>query len=359
MSLRQRHQHSQEPFKDRDFCSRIFMHIRAQGLIPRGSRCLLAVSGGLDSMVMLDFFVRFARQKYQAEFVVAHLDHGLREDSATACGWLAEYCAARGLAFASQHIDVQARLAESTQSSLEAVAREARYQWLEAIAEEQDCGLIVTAHSASDQLETILMRLIRGGIAGLGGMAPDRALGQVRLVRPLLAVGRGQIAAYARHHGLEWYEDPSNQDPAFFRNRVRAELVPWLLQQNPELESSLAIQAGIWREEQAWLQAEAVQRFAALATAVEGGFDLPVKLLLAEPVPMQRRLIKCALTRHLGSWKLYGQLHIEAIRLLAAGPGAKALDLPGELLVSKQKGRLSFRRKAADDGLTAPDNTRN
>ncbi|MEZ0368252.1 MAG: tRNA lysidine(34) synthetase TilS [Candidatus Sericytochromatia bacterium] len=331
-------------FSDRSCCSRIFGLLSAQELIPPGSHCLLAVSGGLDSMVLLDFFRRFAGKKYRAGFLVAHLDHGLREDAAAVAAWLSETCAAYGVTCISQRIEIRDLQRQSAQSSLEAVARQARYDWLEQTALAQGCDRVVTAHSASDQFETILMRLIRGGIAGLGGMPPQRRLGQVRLIRPLLGLTRAELEAYAVSHRLQWREDPSNQAPEFFRNRVRAELAPWLRRENPALEQTLAEQAAIWRDEQDWLQQQAEVLFAEHVSRTDQGLELSVAALLELPPALQRRLLRELLGAHLGAWKLYSHGHIEAIRGLAAGPGSKVLDLPGRLQVCKQKKTLLFRK---------------
>lgn len=348
-------------FKDKHFCSLVFNYIQRHKLLPptsaalglrveekqalqtERSRVLLAVSGGLDSMVLLHFFQRFASPRYKLEFVVAHLDHGLRDDSLETAAWLAEYCTAHKLTYVQQRLDVFANLQASPQSSLEAVARETRYTWLEQQALQHHCSQVLTAHSASDQLETVLMRLVRGGIAGLGGMAPSRSLGSVHLIRPLLAVDRPALEAYAAHHKLKWCEDPSNQYPEFFRNRVRAELVPWLLKENPDLARAINDQTEIWRDEQTWLSHEAQQLYHQLVSQTDSGPTLSAQSLLKLPPALQRRLVRELLTQHLGHWKLYTSRHIEAVLSLAAGPNSKQIELPGNLNVSKISHNLIFR----------------
>ncbi len=329
-------------FKDKHFCSLIFKYIQRHQLLSPDSRILLAVSGGLDSMVLLDFFQRFGTVKFKLHFTVAHLDHSLREDSAEAAGWLAEYCAAHKLTFVEKRLDIRALQQQSQQSSLEAVARKARYNWLAEAAQQQHCSQIATAHSASDQLETVLMRLIRGGVAGLGGMAAVRQLGQNQLIRPLLAVDRPAIEAYAQYHGLKWCEDLSNQDTGFFRNRVRAELVPWLLRENPELARAITDQSEVWRDEQQWLESEAQLVFKQSIKTSPDGMELEASRFLKLPLALQRRLLREVLSQHLGDWKLYTTRHIEAIRSLAAGPNGKQIELPGDLKVTKLKGILLF-----------------
>lgn len=294
-------------------------------------------------MVLLDFFRRFGQKKYQLEFVVAHLDHGLRPDSAATADWLKSFCQAQELTFVSQRLDIAAQHQLSEQSSLEAVARELRYAWLTETALADNCSLTVTAHTASDQAETILMRLIRGGISGLGGMSPRRPLNSsLDLIRPFLTVSRPELEAYAQAHQLQWREDASNQDSGFFRNRVRAELLPWILRENPRFAEHLNSQSEIWRAEQDWLQRQIPALYQQLVVLTDVGQQVETAGLLELHPALQRLLIREVLTRYLGQWKLYTHVQIEAIRELAAGPGAKSLDLPAGLKVSKQKKQLLF-----------------
>lgn len=327
-------------FSDRRFCAAVFEWVRIQGLPLADQRGVLAVSGGLDSMVMLDWFRRFARRKYGCEFVVAHLDHGLRPESQADARWLQSLCTDWGLDWVS--IRCAALPDTPGQSSLEARARLFRYDWLLATARAHDCAWVATAHSASDQAETLLMRLIRGGISGLSGMAPQRALGERLLIRPVLGQTRQQLEAYAHHHGLLWREDASNASSAFFRNRIRQELLPWLLQENPQLDVTLAEQAALWRDEQDWLQEQAQACYRALVLRQERGQSVPAEALLALPVALQRRLLKQILTVYRGEWQGYSHRHITALLSLAAGAGGKEICLPGGPLVTKRRGRLLF-----------------
>lgn len=329
-------------FKDRNFCSRVFLDVQKQKLLPNNSHYLLAVSGGLDSMVLLDFFRRFASKKFHSRFVVAHLDHGLRTESAEDAEWLKSYCQKRELDFVSQGIAISNLLADSTHSSIEALAREQRYAWLLAQAQKFDCPYIVTAHHANDQAETILMRLIRGSHQGLSGMAYQRELGDKQLIRPFLSLNREELEAYAKHHQIPWREDMSNQNQDFFRNRVRSQLLPLLQNENPQLLQQLNSHAQNWREDQNWLHNQAQNCFRNLVTQTTDGFQLKCSEFHALHPALQRALLREVLTAYLGQWRVYSQVHIEAIRELASGPGAKSLNLPEALNVSKHHGLLVF-----------------
>jgi tRNA(Ile)-lysidine synthase len=188
---------------------------------PPPGRYILAVSGGADSMVLLDLFTR-AATKRGYELVVAHFDHGLRPDSA----------ADRAVAAArADHHDLpfvyhEARLADRPGQRSEAAARAARYAWLEALRRRHQAAAVITAHHADDLLETSLLNLARG--TGRRGLAPMQAGGptSTTVLRPLLSLTRADLRAYAATHHLNWHEDPTNADLANPRNFVRHRLLP-------------------------------------------------------------------------------------------------------------------------------------
>ncbi|MDQ3689289.1 MAG: tRNA lysidine(34) synthetase TilS [Chloroflexota bacterium] len=158
---------------------------------------------------------------------VAHLDHGLRPDSADDAAFVADAAAALRLPSRLGEADVRA-LARDEGRSIEEAAREARYRFLEALAPED--ALIATAHTADDAAETVLLNLLRGsGLSGVRGIPPRRG----RIVRPLLTERRHDLRAVLDAAGIAYRLDPSNDDPSFLRNRVRAELLPLLEELRP------------------------------------------------------------------------------------------------------------------------------
>ena len=161
------------------------------------------------------------------QLTVAHLDHALRPDSADDAAFVAGAAASLGLPFETRRTDVAA-LARDEGRSIEEAAREARYRFLEDVA--PDGALIVTAHTADDAAETVLLNLLRGsGLAGARGIPARRG----RIVRPLLAERRATLRALLDEAGIAYRLDPTNADPAFLRNRVRAELLPLLEELRP------------------------------------------------------------------------------------------------------------------------------
>lgn len=181
--------------------------------LPDG-RLVVALSGGLDSLVLLHA-LRFGERR--RGLVAAHLDHAMHPSSAGTRAWVVGVCRAWGVPL------VHERLEEAPAS--EAAARDARYRFLERVRAGADAAGIVTAHHADDQAETVLFRILRGaGARGLSGMRSVRG----RIHRPLLEVRRREIRSYAEAAGLRWREDPTNRDVRYARNRIRHHGIPAL-----------------------------------------------------------------------------------------------------------------------------------
>jgi tRNA(Ile)-lysidine synthase len=219
----------------------------------RGARFVLAVSGGLDSMVLLDAMTsRAADAAYaahpDARWLVATFDHGTGPAARAAVDLVRETTLARGLSFVSGTPGATAD-ARATEEAW----RDARWKFLRAVAGDHaqadgSPATICTAHTRNDQIETVLMRAMRdAGARGLAGLEAPSAI-----ARPLLGATRAEIAAYARERALRWVEDPSNESSRYMRNRVRGELLPALEAARPGLGQELVEigrDAGQWRRE--------------------------------------------------------------------------------------------------------------
>jgi tRNA(Ile)-lysidine synthase len=192
----------------------------AAGLPPDG-HVVLAVSGGPDSVALLHGAVRLVGRGARAwRVTVAHLDHGLRAESADDARFVSDTATALGVPTASRRVDVDA-LAREERRSLEDAGREARYRFFAEIAGHD--GWVATGHTADDAAETVLLNLMRGsGTRGVRGITAQRD----RLVRPLLGERRDTIRSLLDDASVAYRVDPSNVDPAYLRNRVRRELLP-------------------------------------------------------------------------------------------------------------------------------------
>jgi len=214
-----------------------------------GKPLLAGVSGGPDSLTLLTLLAQLGWQVH-----AAHFDHHLRPESAMEAGRVAEAAQRLNVPFLSGEGDV-AVLACECKLSLEEAARKVRYGFLFDCARRISAQAVVVGHTASDQVETVLMHILRGaGLSGLKGMAPlSQQEGwdpQIPLARPLLRVWREEIEQFCRDNSLEPLQDASNSDTAFFRNRLRHELIPTLEGYNPQFRAALlrstALLTGDW-----------------------------------------------------------------------------------------------------------------
>lgn len=207
-------------------------------LLSPGDRVLAAVSGGPDSLSLLHALHTGREEHGLADVQAAHLDHGLRgEEAAEEAAWVAAWCAERGIVCHAERADVGA-LAATRKINKQQAAREARYAFLEQTAERAGATKIATGHTQDDQVETVLMNVLRGtGLDGLRGIPLTRGL----FVRPLLQVSRAEIEAYCWQHELTPRRDPSNQSPeTYTRNKIRLDLLPQLTREyNPAVGAAL------------------------------------------------------------------------------------------------------------------------
>jgi tRNA(Ile)-lysidine synthase len=234
--------------------SRVRTTIRQHELIRPGQHVLVAVSGGADSVGLLHILNALART-LRIRLTLAHLNHGIRGATARTDESFVKHLA-RGLKLRCicGHSDVP-RCARVSGVSLEMAAREARYRFLSRTAKRVGADLTATAHTADDQAETVLLKLARG--AGPGGLTGIRyrigIMGTV-VVRPLLDTRRAELRCYLESGEIAWREDESNRNPAFLRNRVRRDVLPFLEEKlNPRIVTALIKTANVSREEDAWL----------------------------------------------------------------------------------------------------------
>ncbi|HEX6511048.1 MAG TPA: tRNA lysidine(34) synthetase TilS [Chloroflexota bacterium] len=238
--------------------------LRRHSMLVPGRLGVVAVSGGADSTALLR-----ALHQLGCRVLVAHLDHSLRPDSAADAEFVQAVAAGLGLPCAVQRRDVEA-YKRRRKLSLEAAAREVRHAFLREVAERQGASAIFLGHTADDQVETFLLRLIRGaGMAGLAGMKFHDGL----LCRPLLGVWRAEVEAYLVELGQPWREDASNADPRFLRNRVRHELLPLLASLNPGVKQVLLREAEVLSSRQGEVEAEVLRRLGLSARQISAAND--------------------------------------------------------------------------------------
>jgi tRNA(Ile)-lysidine synthase len=305
--------------------------LRAAGRPARGEALVVGLSGGADSVALLDALA-LLRGPRGFRLVAAHLDHGLRPSSSDDAAFCRALCERLGVPLRTGHADVRARAARDGHG-LEAAGRRERYAFLRRVLREEAAAAVAVAHTRDDQAETLLLRLLRGaGASGLAAMRPRRG----RLLRPMLGISRADVLAHLRARSLEWREDPSNADPVHLRNRVRHELLPYLERRfNPAARGVIARAATLLADEAAHLRAEAAALLAAAGAREEGGGLVVRRAPIARaPVAVARAALCVALRRH-GGRRGVGAVHVERILALIRSPepSGRTVALPGHRTV--------------------------
>ncbi|MCX7943722.1 MAG: tRNA lysidine(34) synthetase TilS [Deltaproteobacteria bacterium] len=205
-------------------------------LVKSGDNVLLAVSGGPDSMVLLDI-MRNISKIMKFKIGVAHINHQIRPDSHKDLKFVDDECKRLNIPFYGREIFIFGAK-KSQRKSLEQIAREQRYNALFSIAQEFGYNLIATGHTKTDQAETVLMRIISGtSIRSLSGILVKR---DQMIIRPLLSLSRSEVMEYAKENNIKFVEDTTNRDKRYLRNRIRLELMPFIKKEfNPSIEDAL------------------------------------------------------------------------------------------------------------------------
>lgn len=253
------------------------------GLLPRGCRIVAAVSGGSDSMALLDILHTLAPSRGWS-VTAAHVRYGLRGAAAGAdCDLVASYCAARGIPL---HVR---DLSDAPHPADEAWMRQVRYAFLEEVRMTTGSDAVATGHTRDDLAETVLLHLLRGtGPAGLSGISYRRD----RIVRPMLDMSHADTIAYCRHRGIAYGEDITNTDTSYLRNRVRHELLPLLTARyNPAATDALVRLAHLAADDAAALTLLAETLIPPVATE-NSAVTFGAAAIAALPVAVQRMALR-------------------------------------------------------------------
>lgn len=312
-------------------------------LLNRGDTLVVGVSGGPDSLALLHA-LRALAPELALKLHVAHLNHQLRGADADADEqfvlWLAREW---GLPVASASWDVRS-YAEENRLSLEEAARMLRYQFLVGVASQLRANAIAVAHNADDQVETVLLHLLRGaGLAGLRGMEFKSNItsgtSSIPLIRPLLDVTRAEVEEYCAENDLQPREDETNADTTILRNRLRHQVIPYLETINPNLREVLRHTALAISDDYAYIHQNVLGIFDRMTRSVgdassPSGYVFDRKWFRALPVNLQRGVLREAVSR-LRRLKNIGYPHIENARRVAVenDAGAEATLPQGLTLV--------------------------
>lgn len=314
--------------------------IREHSLFCKGDTLVVAVSGGADSVALLDLLATLV--EWRLRLVVAHLNHCLRgAESDGDASFVRELALRYGLPVEIETVDVW-ELSRRMRLSLEAGGRAARYAFLDKVALTHGAAAIALAHHADDQAETVLLRLIRGAAgSGLCAMSAKSANG--RYIRPLLNCTRAEIEGYLTSRRIVWRVDSSNADPNFLRNRVRHELLPLLASYNPAIVERLTVTAAALAEDEALLNGITDEAFTRHGIHDKSEAVLRLYAVRKEAKGLRMRLYRRAIAKVRGNLERIDYRHLEDIdRLVFAGRPQAALDLPNGIQVARGYDKLLF-----------------
>jgi len=310
--------------------AKIHRTIRARQLFKHKERLLVAVSGGQDSLCLIKLLLDL-HPKWAWQLGIVHCDHRWRDDSQANANHVENLAKNWGVSF---YLEIAQEPVNS-----EAAARDWRYQALNAIAQQYDYQYIVTGHTASDRAETLLYNLMRGtGADGLQALTWQRPLSEkIMLVRPLLEITRQETGQFCQDFQLPIWEDSTNQDVKYARNRIRQELIPYLQKHfNPKVESALAQTAKLLQADVEYLEQAAQQlREEAILGSGDKSLKLNRRVLQKAPLALQRRVMRQIL------WEILPDApnfeHIEKLTALIIAPNRSQTDpFPGGAIAQVQ-----------------------
>ena len=307
---------------------KVLNFVDEHNMLPESGLVLACVSGGADSMCLLEVFRRISTQR-GFSLAVAHFNHKLRgEESDRDEKFVRDYCEKFALAYYTQSGDV-CSFAKQNGLSIETAARDMRYDFFHNLADTLAAEKIATAHNADDNTETILINLARGaGTKGISGIPPIRG----KIIRPMLTITRDEIIAFLSDHGISYVEDSTNSDDVYTRNKIRHHVIPILKEINPRLNEAASITARLMREDEKMLS-EMADIF---IKDKRDGFSVTCEDILALPTAVSRRVIR----------KLYGGnlsfKHVDLVLELCKNNNPSALLSLPKMTVYKDYGRIVF-----------------
>ncbi|MFC1984150.1 tRNA lysidine(34) synthetase TilS [Chloroflexota bacterium] len=315
------------------------LHFIKEHLLVSGQYCLLvAVSGGPDSVCLLHILVKL-REELGISLHIAHLDHQLRGAEAEAdAQYVSDLAHQLDIPATIEQRNVKAYQAQQ-RISLEEAAREVRYTFLAQVAKSLGTNRVAVGHTADDNIETILMHLIRGtGTRGLRGLQPSSpwqpSKSNLIIVRPLLALSREETANYCHRHQLMPRIDTSNLSLSPLRNRIRLQLLPLLESYNPQVAEALLRTARIAIDDLAFMDKETTRLWGKIAQKQGNTIILAKEKFLELPSALKRYLLRRAIEDLLGNLKDIETRHIEEIMEALTKPAGKRINLPGGLVFS-------------------------
>lgn len=306
---------------------KILETIKKYNMIENGEKVVLAVSGGPDSICMLDILNDIKNDvtiDINFEIVVAHVNHMIRKEAEEDEKYVKKYCEEKQIEFYSKSIDVQ-KMANNNKIGVEEAGRNARYDFFDEILERTNAQKIAIAHNKNDNVETVLMHIIRGsGINGLKGIEPERG----KYIRPIIECERNEIEEYCTQKNLQPRIDKTNFENEYTRNKVRNLLIPYIQKEfNPNLIKTIDRLSNLVAEEEKYMDKQVEKAYKEmLISESENEIQLRLKTFNIQEKVIKSRIILYTITRLFGNSKGVEKIHIEdIIKLCSNNIGNKFL----------------------------------
>lgn len=318
---------------------KVLKTIQKYKLIESGDKIVIAVSGGPDSMCLLDV-LRKLKEKLKIEIVVAHVNHSIREEADSETLYIKEYCNKHDIEIYIKKENV-IELAKKDKIGIEEEGRKVRYKFFDEVLEKANANKIAIAHNMNDKAETVLMNIIRGsGSLGLKGIEPKR---DEKYIRPLIEIQRSEIEEYCRINKLDPKHDKSNDDNTYTRNRVRNVLIPFLKENfNPNIINGINKLSIIMIEEQNYLEKIVNNIYNDVKIEEKPKtIVLDLKKFNKEDVYIRKRLLFLAINKLFNNTKNIEKIHIDdIIKLCERNIGNKYLTPNKNTKVYINKGKI-------------------
>ena len=303
---------------------------------------VLAVSGGVDSMVLLEQFFQL-QKKYPIIITVVHIHHHLRQESDDEEVMVREFCRKRNLSVEVYHWEE----GSSQNSAIEEKARQFRYEKLKESQQKHHASYVVVAHHADDQAETVLMKLTRGStLEGIAGMKPMRPFGEGYLIRPFLTVDKKALYEYASMHQILYSEDTTNQSVAYTRNRFRQEMIPLFKKENPKFNQKIQEFTKTLQEQQELIGTITYQWMEQALVELPNGWSWNKDSYLKQPIGLQK-VILVEISKKIGgllSTKNVSDIH----KAILSDTSQLSLNLPKGWIFQKRYQQLFLVKKEVE-----------
>lgn len=327
--------------------------IKKYELIQNGNNIVIGVSGGPDSMALLNILISLKEnKKIDCNLVVAHINHGIRKEADEETEYVAEFCKKHNISCYIKKEKVE-ELAKKEKIGTEEAGRKLRYSFFEEVAKNVNASKIATAHTANDNSETVLMNIIRGsGTSGLKGIEVKR---DGRYIRPLIKCSRKEIEEYCTKNKLNPKQDKTNKENIYTRNKIRNQLIPYIEENfNPSIISSLNRLSELANQENEYIEKQVKKAYNEILIEEhlgnkdiqrENEVILDLKKFNNEEIVIKNRLVLYTINRLLGTCQNIEKIHItDIVKLCNNNIGNKYLTPNKNVKIMVNKGKIFFKK---------------